>query len=293
MNKGNFTAQDNFPQSTYTLDFLQQMSQLAGKLAMLGGANYILSGCVVADNNVSSGLVVINGEILPFDGGSLKSKITIQETKVPDHYAGVNYPEAYLLRRAVFSDAGEYNWADFAQVLTNKELEKRIDSLRGENPGFVKMWSGRLDRLPDSFILCDGRLVRTDEYPELATYYGKEYEESFNLPDLRGLFIVGYDSNNESYNSIGKTGGKDKVVLTADELPEHRHPYTDDTNAQGKYPQVEPGFPTSITGIANVKSSAESSGWGTVYESGKVGANLAHENRPPFYTLAYVIRVKY
>lgn len=294
MNKGNFTAKDNFPVSTFTYDFLQKMAHLAGNLAQLGGQNYILSGCVVTGTTVSAGLIVINGEILPFEAGTKKTKITIQETMDTDHFNGIDYPESYIHRVAKFADNGEYNWSDFVQVLTNKQLETKISSIRGEPPGFKMEWTGREDRIPDNYLLADGRILLTADYPELAWYYGAENEESFRLPDLRKRFIVGYDgASNSDYNKIGNTGGEEKVTLTIAQTPEHRHPYTDDTNAQGKYPQIEEGFPTSITGIANVKSSAESSGWGTVYNSGKVGGGQAHENRPPFYVLAFLIKVKY
>ena len=140
MNKGNFTAKDNFPVSTFTYDFLQKMAQLAGNLAQLGGQNYVLSGCTDdGDGNVSAGLIVINGEIMPFEAGTKKTKITIQETKDTDHYNGVDYPESYVHRVAKFADNGCYNWSDCVQVLTNKELERSIRAVRSENTSVVKM----------------------------------------------------------------------------------------------------------------------------------------------------------
>lgn len=109
MNKGNFTAKDNFPVSTFTYDFLQNMAQLAGHIAQLGGQNYILSGCILTGTTVSDGLIVINGEILPFEAGIKKAKITIQETKDTDYFNGIDYPESYIHRVAKFADNGEYN----------------------------------------------------------------------------------------------------------------------------------------------------------------------------------------
>lgn len=46
----------------------------------LRGGNFILSDCVLYGNNVSDGIIVINGEIIPFDGSTKKDKITIVET---------------------------------------------------------------------------------------------------------------------------------------------------------------------------------------------------------------------
>lgn len=300
MNKGNFTAQDNFPQSTYTLDFLQQMSHLAGKLAALGGANYILSGCVVAGNNVSSGLIVINGEILPFDGGSLKSKITIQETKVSDHYAGVNYPEAYLLRKAVFSDAGEYNWADFDQVLTNQQLEARINAITGDVPGITKGWAGFEAKIPKDYMLCDGRALLIADYPELyeniGIIHGGDGLTYFNLPKAGKRFAVGYDATDENYH-MGKTGGADKVTLTTQEIPEHNHVNNPLFNKlSAKAGDIDD---QSTPGSIDQANAAREYNVGSMTEDRwvqatiqKVGGGQAHENRPPFYVEGKIIKVK-
>lgn len=298
MNKGNFTATDNFPVSTFTYDFLQQMSMLAGRLTALGGTNYILSGCTKDGNNISDGFIVINKEVMPFKGGILKDKITIKEAKLTDNFAGVDYSEAYILRNAEFSDTGEYNWSDFAQVLTNKELEEKINSFKSEAPGFVKKWSGLIERLPSEYKLCNGDILTTNEFPDLAYFYGRENDQSFRIPDLRKRFIVGYDGvEGSDYGEIGNVGGTDFHPLDKSEMPNHDHIYTDDINARGGYPNIEVGFPR-LYDASPSDTSAKSTGTGAAFyttsQGGQPdGATKPHENRPPFYVLAYVIRVKY
>lgn len=294
MNKGNFTATDNFPVSTFTYDFLQNMTELVGKLTALGGANYILSGCMVdSNNNVSDGFVVISGEILPFKGGQLKNKLTIRETKLTDSFAGIDYPESYILRNAESSDTGEYNWKDFAQVLTNKQLTERIESIKGEPPGMVIMWSGRIDRVPSNYLLADGSTVRTDAYTELAAAYGMEHLESFKLPNLSGRFIVGYDGLDSGYKNIGDLGGAAEKVITDTQLPKHTHIYSDDTNAKGKFTLDNKSFPAKVEDIGEEGSSASSGGRGTLYRTTEAGESQPFDVRPPFYVLAYLIKVKY
>lgn len=292
MNKGNFTAKDNFPVSTFTYDFLQKMAHLAGNLAQLGGQNYILSGCVVTGTTVSAGLIVINGEILPFEAGTKKAKITIQETMDTDHFNGIDYPESYIHRIAKFADNGEYNWNDFVQVLTNKELEEKIGAIRSENPGFVKMWSGAINRLDETkYLLCDGRTVNTADYPDLAYYFDKEGESSFKLPDLRKRFIVGYDGTAGSdYGEIGNTGGEEKHALTKDENAKHDHimPWGENVNVEWNPPWgYAEGY---LTGRRGSNGNDSDNAWANSSPSGE---GKAHENRPPFYVLAFVIRVKY
>lgn len=280
MNKGNFLAKDDFPPSTYLLDFLQGQSVLSAQVARLGGSNYILSGCNVINGTASAGYLVINGEIVPFAGGSVKDKITIQQDKIAESAFGVDYPEAYILRTAIFSATGEYVWKDFVQVLTNEELKTKIEQVRGEPPGMKVDWTGRIDRIPDNYMLADGRILKTEDYPNLAWFYGKENEESFSLPDLRHLFIVGYDPTKTDYDSIGKTGGSEKITLSIDQMPNHTHGIKFTENKWGDNANSRP-FPDA-TGSAGYKAETEA-----------VGGGEEIDIRPKYYTLAYIIKVKY
>ncbi|MDR3140186.1 MAG: tail fiber protein [Tannerellaceae bacterium] len=280
MNKINFTAKDNFPLSSDAMEMMQQMIGSSADTALLGGSNYILSGCADdGSGNVSSGIIVINGELLTFAGGAKRSKITIQQTGKTLSAFGVSYPEACVYRTAVFSDTGEYNWSDFVQVLTNKQIEEKINSLKSEEAGFVKMWSGRIDRIPEDYRLCNGDTIITASYPELAYSLGKDSESSFNLPDLRKRFVVGYDNSSFDYNAIGKTGGQETVTLSIDQMPIHSHTikfmnqnWGDNANSR---PFPDPGGSSGYTA-----------------ETTSAGGGQLHENRPPYYTLAYVIKVR-
>lgn len=280
MNKGNFLAKDDFPPSTYLLDFLQSQSLLAAQAARLGGTNYILSGCTETDGIVSPGYIVIDGEIVPFAGGAVKDKITIGQEKISESAFGVDYPEAYTIRTATFSATGEYRWGDFVQVLTNQELKAKIEQVRGEPPGMKIDWTGRIDRIPDNYMLADGRILKTADYPDLAWRYGKENEESFSLPDLRHLFIVGYDSTKTDYDSIGKVGGAEKITLSIEQMPTHSHGIKFTENKWGDNANSRP-FPDS-TGSAGYEAKTEA-----------VGGGKEIDIRPKYYTLAYIIKVKY
>jgi microcystin-dependent protein len=280
MNKINFTAKENFPLSSDTMEMMQQMIGINANMALLGGANYILSGCVAnGTGNVSAGLIIINGEILPFEAGTKKAKITIQQTSKTLTAFGVEYPESYIYRTAKFSDTGEYNWSDFVRVLTNKQIEERINALKGEETGFVKMWSGRVDRIPEDYKLCNGDVVTTAQYPELAYSLGRETEESFTLPDLRKRFVAGFDNSAEGYSAIGVTGGVATVALTPEQMPIHTHnvEFVDEKWGDNANSRPFPN-PAGTSGYTAQTTSA--------------GGGQAHENRPPYYVLAYVIKVK-
>lgn len=295
MDKINFINQHNsFPVSTYTYDLVQNMVHLAGKLALLGGQNYILSGCTVAGNIASEGLIVINGEILPFKGGEVKDKVSIEVVYESDHYADVIYREAYIHRTAIFSDTGEYDWSDFVQVLSNKELQNRVDKLSGDVIGTVKEWAGLIPTIPKDYMLCDGRDLLVADYPELFAIlrysYGGNNDTVFKLPNCKGRVTVGYDSDKPDYESVGKIGGTEKVKLTEDEIPEHKHivPWGENLNTAWKpdwgYPD---GYFNDHRGYK-----ADTDNDNTWPYTSPVGGNKEHENRQPFIVFAKIIKVK-
>jgi len=130
--------------------------------------------------------------------------------------------------------------------------------------GGIIMWSGSIASIPTGWVLCNG---------------------SNGTPDLRNRFIVGAHSDgstgvtfNADTGAIsgnygpGNTGGKVAHQLTTAEMPSHSHSY------QG-------GDRQSFGGGA--VSQPVSQGGNT---TGSAGGNDYHENRPPYYALAYIMK---
>lgn len=283
MDKINFTAKDSFPVSVETMDRLQKATSMVASLALLGGNTYILSGCEEIDNQIQPGIIIIAGEILPFLGGAPLEFVTIHETKRQLEAFDELYPEAYIDRVAQFSATGQLKWEEVKRIISNQELLHRLDSIRGDDPGTVKMWAGQISKIPADYMLCDGSPLDNEKYPELketlGAAYGVEGSNSFKLPDLRNRFVVGYNNANDDYNLLGKTGGDDSIVLTENQLPPHSHSFLGvrkDSN--------------------NWRGTGEAVGSYTVYEQDQTtnitGDGQPHENRPPYFVLAYIIKVK-
>ncbi|MBP5509739.1 MAG: hypothetical protein J6Z49_02350 [Kiritimatiellae bacterium] len=136
--------------------------------------------------------------------------------------------------------------------------------------GGIIMWSGSASNIPDGWKLCNG---------------------SNGTPDLRGRFIVGYDSRDTSYNSVGKTGGANTVTLTESQMPRHRHEYVGDDQLEN----IESGCSTKLRATTSRYDADSKMGgsWSSgVYGTSYVGNGDAHENRPPYYTLCFIMRVK-
>lgn len=128
--------------------------------------------------------------------------------------------------------------------------------------GTVVMWTGDSDDTPNGWTLCDGQ---NPDGPDS------------DVPDLRNRFVVGAG---DEY-SKGEKGGEKEHQLTEDEMPSHGHSYQE-TNTNNEY--CEDGYGTaSYNTWANSGSSPNT--------TGTAGNDQPHENRPPFYALAYIVRI--
>jgi len=114
-----------FPGTNQTLRFMQDAwSEPLKALAMLAGDKTILSGVVVTGSNVSAGFVAINGEILPFEAGTLQAQVTIIEQVAVATYEDDGVLPAYKTRHVAFGSGGveTFNFASFTRLKTILEL---------------------------------------------------------------------------------------------------------------------------------------------------------------------------
>jgi len=308
MNNINFLAKDNFPLSSDVMDFLQSMVKLNANFAALGGQTYILSGCASdGTGNVAPGAVVIDGEILPFAGwssasGAVPAKAMIEQTSTTLHAFGEDYPEAQTGRAVKLSVSGTYDWP-FLPVKSNRELQTMIESIKGDAPGTVKMWAGLIAKIPNEYRLCNGDILSKLDYPELfdtigTVFGGSGNPNEFALPDLRGRFIAGYDNADNDYKSIGNAGGQKEITLEARHLPSHNHRDITDgsfNKLSARAADIDssktPGSTDSNEASLEYRVGGMTSGQWSQAEIKSVGEDNPHENRPPYFVLAYIIKV--
>ena len=79
--------------------------------------------------------------------------------------------------------------------------------------------------VPSGFMICDGRAISRTTYSDLFAIIGTTYgtgdgSTTFNLPNIKGRTLVGYDSNDSDFNTVGKTSGSKTHALVESELPE-------------------------------------------------------------------------
>jgi len=130
MNSIDFLKYTEFPVSAETYAFMQDMIRLVGRLASLAGNNCILSGCTDSGATVSAGYVIINGEILPFVGGTKTAYVIIDESKTDVQVYDTNYEALYTNRSVKFgTGTGQIEWASFKRVSDLLMLASSLSSL--------------------------------------------------------------------------------------------------------------------------------------------------------------------
>ena len=151
--------------------------------------------------------------------------------------------------------------------------------------GGIIMWSGSSSEIPEGWAICNGQRVSGMKNGQSVT---------IQTPDLRDRFIVGAGHD---YN-LGATGGANTVTLTAAQsgLPEHVHnmEHTHGVTLKGK--ELIGGehnvFRSGASGPSKNEQRTGGSSKTNTGPNAARNASQAHENRPPFYALFYIMRVK-
>ena len=130
--------------------------------------------------------------------------------------------------------------------------------------GAILMWSGSISAIPAGWLLCNGQN---------------------GTPDLRNRFIVGAGSG----YSVGSTGGAGSVALTINEMPSHNHGGGNHTHRMRLFTNNQ-----AWTDRISQGGWEDQGGSGETYDSGAIidvqGGGANHENRPPYYALAYIMK---
>ncbi len=153
------------------------------------------------------------------------------------------------------------------------------------------------DTIPNGWLLCDGSVVSRTTYSELFNAIGLSYveegyewqdEERFPLPNAKGKTIVGKDSTDTDFNTLGKTAGEKTHTLTVDEMPSHTHDVAiavNNTVAGG----ARYYFNSAGTTSAPITDKAA---WSNSLTAKAAGGGQAHNNLQPSLTLNYIIKAK-
>lgn len=159
-------------------------------------------------------------------------------------------------------------FVDDNQIITFNDDDSSLESTDPSSlgvvpPGGIILWSGNVIDIPRYWFLCNGQTAN-----------------SRATPDLRGQFVVGAEDDlggevtfnpstgiQQGTYGTNTQGGEIAHQLTIPEIPRHSH-----------------------SNGATVSSAESGGGTSAVVSStGATGGDLYHENRPPYYALAYIM----
>ncbi|MFH1145079.1 MAG: tail fiber protein [Candidatus Eisenbacteria bacterium] len=142
--------------------------------------------------------------------------------------------------------------------------------------GGIVMWSG--GSVPSGWALCNGQTVN-----------------GHTTPDLRDRFVVAAGGG----YSIGSTGGESMHTLTTSEMPSHDHGVTDPGHAHfytspvyGNYQGLDYDGENGTAVEYPYENAAGTVSATTGISIQSSGEGAAHNNMPPYYALAFIMRVQ-
>lgn len=139
-----FNNLGGFPAVQETFNWMQDSYRTAIiSIAKLFGDKIILFGCEIAGGNVTPGAVVINGEIMPFEGGVYSAGDQVKVFEVAE--AAVSFQdnsqhEVYFTKTARLSDPGDFDFTDLKSIGTLKSFfaafEQLVDDFNNHNHSY-------------------------------------------------------------------------------------------------------------------------------------------------------------
>ena len=188
----------------------------------------------------------------------------------------------------------------------------RWEDIRPLPSGSIIMWSGSIEDIPYGWVLCDGQSYDLD---------GSVLVDGITTPDLRGHFLVSYDDRDLRYNEILKKGGENLTKLTIDQMPRHnhlidsRHSHPIAISGSGHNHSIEVDA-INIEATGSIIGGPAATYPGTIFNLGfhtevseevttdididqsftgvtmlQAGESQNHENRPPYFVLAYIMKL--
>jgi hypothetical protein len=146
------------------------------------------------------------------------------------------------------------------------------DAPIGVPVGAIIMWSGDPAKLPSGWVLCDGKN---------------------GTPDLRGRFIVGYNSETdpdygysiEQKEIKWKKGGAPRVTLKEENLPIFSTSFT----VKGQFMNIKTIDVVNGRDLGVVRGWTDDKFLEPKITSDPIGDGESFDARPPYFTLAYIM----
>jgi microcystin-dependent protein len=140
----------------------------------------------------------------------------------------------------------------------------------------------RFPGIGSSYLLAMGQTMQINQatalYSLVGTTFGGNGSSNFNLPDLRGRVIIGYDPRNAASGAVGANGGSTAIKLTVAQLPVHSMSFNAPVNLSGLTAQTTLAGLSATANLSGLVITGPASGLTVRASSGSGGVTTPTNN---------------
>lgn len=191
------------------------VGDLAGHMTIISGGDLVAG----STTTVNPGLVAINGEVLPFEGGLIDTNVFIHEEKILKTFQDQTNKVLIKKRMVKFGNAVAPNlfpWANFKKLQTLKEMQIALDNKTDK--AVTIALEKRVAKLElKTAPIENGKVAFIFRKPASEIPLGWK-----ECTDLRNKTVFGYNEFDPDFSNFGASGGAKAVTLTKNNLPKFK-----------------------------------------------------------------------
>lgn len=191
------------------------VGDLAGHMTIVSGGDLVAG----STTTVNPGVVAINGEVLPFEGGLIDTNVFVHEEQILKSFQDQTNKVLIKKRTVKFGNSVAPNlfpWAEFTKIQTIKNIQQTL--------------SEKADKITVEALEKRVKKVELKTAPiengGVAFIFRKPASEIpagwKECTDLSGKTVFGYNQFDPDFSSFGLSFGSKTVTLTKNNLPKFR-----------------------------------------------------------------------
>lgn len=127
--------QNNIPLTSTLLAYMQSAYKMLELMGQMFGSKLVLTGCTEVVGACDAGVVLIDGEIMPFDGGPLSTYVRVQTTPLTVTVQDGSYTKTE--KKLIFgTGTGSFLYADLKRIPTlesvSAQISNKVDVVAGK-----------------------------------------------------------------------------------------------------------------------------------------------------------------
>lgn len=233
--------------------------------------------------------------------GITVGKGTRESNSVVAKFSDVNFAAVYYWMKIELQDGSNFREISFSQLPSAPYSEVAHNAMLPA--GMIVPFAGPVENIPVGWLLCDGRTVSRSEYINLYDAIGVAWGEgngttTFNLPDLRGMFLRGVsgESGNDAdankrtmLNENGGNTGNNVGSYQGDAIKNIKGTFT----SGSMIPSENTGFVSRVETLG-MGGGQEGDGWKSLtckytFDASAV-VSVGSDNRPKNVYVNYIIK---